>query len=163
MVTPPMSVIRKSMPIDILWESGGGLSGSRDVCSVLKSYPTSELVVDGQVTEVGSYNLMTISRETRIVDNEYYYSYVIAAGSPSYSDQSYVVSNTYANKDILSAAMKAVGRERVLASIDFKPFDSDDITITTDQANKWTAAMTLVIPAIAALCGIVVVVRRKHS
>ena len=163
MVTPPMSVIRKSIPIDILWESGGGLSGSRDVSSVLKSYPTSELVVDGQVTEVGSYNLMTISRETRIVDNEYYYSYVIASGSPSYSDQKYVVSNTYANKDILSAAMKAVGRERVLASIDFKPFDKDDITITTDQANKWTAAMTLVIPAIAALCGIVVVVRRKHS
>ena len=88
---------------------------------------------------------------------------MIAAGSPSYSDQSYVVSNTYANKDILSAAMKAVGRERVLASIKFKTFDSDDITITTDQANKWTAAMTLVIPAIAALCGIVVVVRRKHS
>lgn len=161
--TPPMSVIRKSMPIDILWESGGGLSGSRDVSSVLKSYPTSELVVDGQVTEVGSYNLMTISRETRIVDNEYYYSYVIASGSPSYSDEKYVVSNTYANKDILSAAMKAVGRERVLASLTFKPFDSDDITITTDQANKWTAAMTLVIPAITALCGIVVVVRRKHS
>ena len=38
--------------------------------------------------------------------------------------------------------MKAVGRERVLTSLDFKPFDSDDITITTDQANKWTAAMT---------------------
>ena len=161
--TPPMSVIRKSMPIDILWESGGGLSGSRDVSSVLKSYPTSELVVDGQVTEVGSYNLMTISRETRIVDNEYYYSYVIAAGSPSFADKQYVVSNTYANKDILSAAMKAVGRERVLTSLTFKPFDSDDITITTDQANKWTAAMTLVIPAITALCGIVVVVRRKHS
>lgn len=163
LATPPMSVIRKAMPIDILWESGGNLSGSRDVSPVLKSYPTSELVVDGQVTEVGSYNLMTISRETRIVDNEYYYSYVIASGSPSYSNQSYIVSNTYANKDILSAAMKAVGRERVLADIEFKAFDSDDITITTDQANKWTAAMTLVIPAIVAVCGIVVVVRRKHS
>lgn len=163
LVTPPMSVIRKSMPIDILWESGGGLSGSRDVSAVLKSYPTSELVVDGEVTEVGSYNLMTISRETRIINNEYYYSYVIAAGSPSFASNNYIISNTYANKDILSAAMKAVGRERVLANLEFKVFDDDDITITTDAANKWTAAMTLVIPAIISLCGVIVVVRRKHS
>ena len=161
--TPPKAMIYKSMPIDILWESGGDLSGSRDVSPVLKSHETSELVVDGEVTEVGSYNVMTISRETRIVDNEYYYSYVIASGSPSFSDGSYVVSNSYANKDILSAAMKAVGRERVLAVLDFKPFDDDEITITTEEANNWTAAMTLVIPVIVAACGIYVVIRRKHA
>lgn len=161
--TPPKAMIYKSMPIDILWESGGDLSGSRDVSAVLKSHDTSELVVDGEVTEVGSYNVMTISRETRIVDNEYYYSYVIAAGSPTFSDGAYVVSNSYANKDVLSAAMKAVGRERVLAVLDFKPFDDDDITITTDEANKWTAAMTLAIPVIVAACGIYIVTRRKHA
>ncbi len=161
--TPPKAMIYKSMPIDILWESGGDLSGSRDVSAVLKSHDTSELVVDGAVTEVGSYNVMTISRETRIVDNEYYYSYVIASGSPTFSDGAYVVSNAYANKDVLSAAMKAVGRERVLAVLDFKPFDDDDITITTDEANHWTAAMTLVIPVIVAACGIYVVTRRKHA
>ncbi len=163
LATPPKAMIYKSMPIDILWESGGDLSGSRDVSAVLKSHDTSELVVDGEVTEVGAYNVMTISRETRIVDNEYYYSYVIASGSPSFSDGAYVVSNSYANKDILSAAMKAVGRERVLAVLDFKPFDDDDITITTEEANKWTAAMTLAIPVIVAAVGIYVVVRRKHA
>ena len=161
--TPPKAMIYKSMPIDILWESGGDLSGSRDVSAVLKSHDTSELVVDGEVTEVGAYNVMTISRETRIVDNEYYYSYVIASGSPTFSDGAYVVSNAYANKDVLSAAMKAVGRERVLAVLDFKPFDDDDITITTDEADHWTAAMTLVIPVIVAACGIYVVTRRKHA
>ena len=163
LATPPKAMIYKSMPIDILWESGGDLSGSRDVSPVLKSHETSELVVDGEVTEVGSYNVMTISRETRIVDNEYYYSYVIASGSPTFSDGAYVVSNSYANKDILSAAMKAVGRERVLAVLDFKPFDDDEITITTDEANNWTAAMTLVIPVIVAACGFYVVTRRKHA
>ena len=65
--------------------------------------------------------------------------------------------------DRAKAAMKAVGRERVLAVLDFKPFDDDDITITTDEANNWTAAMTLVIPAIVAACGIYVVTRRKHA
>ena len=40
--------------------------------------------------------------------------------------------------------MKAVGRERVLAVLERKPFDTDKITITTDQANNWTVAMTVV-------------------
>ena len=163
LATPPKTIIRKAAPIDILWETGGGLNGTRTVSPVLKSYDTSEIVKDGMVVGGGSYNLMTITRETRIIDNEYYYSYVIAAGSPSFAYQDYIQSNAYANEDILAAAMKAVGRERVLANLMFKPFDDDEITITTAEANNLTASMTLIIPAIVALCGLVVIIRRKHS
>ncbi len=163
LATPPKTIIRKSAPINILWETGGGLNGSREVSSVLKSYSTSELMENGLVKETGSYNLVTITRETRIVDNEYYYSYVMAFGSPSFSNMSYIDSNAYANEDILSASMRAVGRERVLASLSLKPFDDDELTVTTDQANNWTVAMTLILPVIFALCGIVVITRRKHS
>ena len=163
LATPPKSIIRKAAPIEILWETGGGLNGSRDVSPVLKSYDTSELVKDGMVYDKGSYNLVTISREQRIVSNEYYYSYVIAAGSPSFAAKDYLDSNAYANDDILSAAMKAVGRERVLAVLELKPFDKSDITVTTAEANRWTIGMTTVIPAIFAVCGLVVMTRRKHS
>ena len=51
----------------------------------------------------------------------------------------------------------------MLAVLDFKPFDDDEITVTTEEANKWTAAMTLVIPVIISACGIYVVTRRKHA
>ncbi|MBR5366778.1 MAG: GldG family protein [Clostridia bacterium] len=163
LATPPKTVIYKSAPIDILWEQGGGLSGTRDVSPVLKSYDTSVLVKDGMVGEQGSYNLMVVSRESRIVDNEYYYSYVIAAGSPTFASKSNLDSNAYANDDVLSAAMKAVGRERVLAALTLKPFDKDEITVTTAEANRWTVAMTTVIPAIFAIVGLVVITRRKHS
>ncbi len=163
LATPPKTIIRKSMPINILWESGGGLDGSRAVSSVLKSYETSEAMENGTVVDTGSYNLVTVSRESRIYDNEYYYSYVIAFGSSSFANMSYIDSNAYANEDILSASMKAVGREKVLAALDPKPFDDNTITVTTDQANDWTVAMTVVIPAIFALCGLVVITRRKHS
>jgi len=163
LTTPPKTIIRKAMPIEILWEQGGGLSGSRAVVPVLKSYDTSELVVDGTIQETGAYNVMTMSVEARVVDSEHYYSYVIAAGSPSFVDNNYLVSNAYANEDVLSAAMKAVGRERVLAVLKYKPFDDDSLVISTADANKWTIAMTLVIPSIIALAGIVVVTRRKHA
>lgn len=161
--TPPKTIIRKASPINILWTSGGGLNGSRDVSAVLKSYDTSEKMVGGVVTEQDSYNLVTISRETRIVDNEYYYSYVMAAGSPTFASGSYLESNAYANDDIITSAMKAIGRERVLSKLERKPFDDDEITITTAESNRWTVAMTTVIPVIFAICGIVVITKRKHS
>ncbi len=163
LATPPKTVVYKSAPIDILWEEGGGLSGSRTVSPVLKSYDTSVLVKDGMTGEQGSYNLMVISRESRIVDNEYYYSYVIAAGSPTFASKANLDSNAYANDDVLSAAMKAVGRERVLAVLTLKPFDKDEITVTTAEANRWTVAMTTVIPAVFAVVGLVVITRRKHT
>lgn len=159
----PKAIIRKSAPIDILWATGGELNASRTVSAMLKSYPTSELVENGVPTETGAYNLLTVSREQRIVNNEHYYSYVIAAGSPSFASQTYLISNSYANEDILSASMTAMGKERILASLAYKPFDDSSITVTTAEANKWTVAMTLVLPVILALVGIIVVTKRKHS
>lgn len=161
--TPPKTIIRKATPINILWSEGGDSVGTRSVSAVLKSFNTSELIVNGASEETGSYNLVTVSREVSIVDNEYYYSYVMAFGSPSFASKNYIDSNAYANEDILAASMRATGRERVLSMLELKPFDTDDITVTTDEANNWTVAMTLVIPAIVALCGIVVITRRKHS
>ncbi len=163
LATPPKSIIRKAAPIEILWTDGGGLNGTRTVSPVLKSYDTSEIVKDGMVIGGGSYNLVTITRESRIVSNEYYYSYVIAAGSPSFASKQYLDSNAYANDDVIAAAMKATGRERVLAVLELKPFDKDDIEVTTAEANRWTVAMTTVIPLIAAAVGVVVITRRKHA
>ena len=163
LATPPKTIFRKAAPIDILWTQGGGLNASRTVSAMLKSYPTSELVIDGQPAGKGAYNLLTVSRETRIVNNENYYSYVIAAGSPSFASQTYLVSNSYANEDVLSASMQATGKDRVLANLSFKPFDDSELTITTAEANKWTVAMTVVLPVIFAICGAVVVTKRKHK
>ena len=163
LATPPKTIVRKAAPIDILWEKGGGLNGSREVSPVLKSYDTSEILRDGIVVGGDSYNIATISRESRIVSNEYYYSYVLAFGSPSFAAKDYLDSNAYANDDILAAAMKGVGRERVLASLNLKPFDKDDITITTADATARTVRMTTILPLIIAVAGIVVITRRRHS
>lgn len=160
--TPPKTVIEKSAPINILWERGGSLNGTRIVSPVLKSESTSEAVRDGVTERKGSFNVVTVTRESRIVDNEYYYSYVMAFGSPTFADPYWIESNAFANEDIIAAAMKATGRERVLAVLDFKPFDDSDITITTADANRLTVACTIAIPLILAVVGIVVTVRRKH-
>jgi len=161
--TLPKSISRYTMPIEILWEAGGGLSGTRDVSPVLTSYETAEAVQNNTVVGEGKYNLMTISRELRIIDNEDYSSYVIVSGSPDFAAANYIVSNAYANADILSAAMLATGRDKILAELKYKVFDDTDLTVTTAQANDWTVALVCVLPAVTAVTGLVIWVRRKHS
>ena len=130
---------------------------------MLKSYETAPALQNNPVVDKGVFNLMTISQETRVIDNEYYSSYVIVSGSTNFANSSYLFSNAYANADILSAAMKATGRDKILANIEFKVFDDTSLDITTAQANDWTLANVLVLPAAAAVCGLVIWVRRKHS
>lgn len=161
--TLPKTISRYSMPIRILWEEGGSVSGSRDVSTILTTYDTAETIYDGAVTDEGTFNLLTLSRESRIINNEEYYSFVVVSGSSAFADSKYLLSNAYANSDILTSTMKATGREKVLADIEFKVFDDTTLDITTAQANDWTVAMTLVFPVIAAVTGLVIWVRRKHA
>lgn len=161
--TLPKTISRYSMPIQILWEEGGSVSGSRDVSAILTTYDTAEAIYDGAVTEEGTFNLLTLSRESRIINNEEYYSFVVVSGSSAFADSKYLLSNAYANSDIISSTMKATGREKVLADIEFKVFDDTSLDITTAQANDWTVAMTVVFPVIAAITGLVIWVRRKHA
>ena len=161
--TLPKTISRYSMPLQILWEEGGSVSGSRDVSSILTTYDTAEAIYDGAVADEGTFHLLTLSRESRIINNEEYYSFVVVSGSSAFADSKYLLSNAYANSDILTSTMKATGREKVLADIDFKVFDDTTLDITTAQANDWTVAMTVVLPVIAAVTGLVIWVRRKHA
>jgi len=170
----PMTVIRNSMAIRLT--RGESFSkNAYDLCEVspiLTSYDSASLLYNGEERETGSFNLAAVSRARRILESgsnngqyfaNYRFSYVLMFGAPSFASSSYLYSNVYANRDILFAAMKAVGRDTLLASIDFKVLDDDSITVTTQQAHILTAVMSCAIPAVIAAVGIVVCVRRKHS
>lgn len=161
--TMPKTVCRYAMPIDVLWTEGGGLTGTRQVYPILTSYDSADTVKDGEVTSTGKQNLMTLSRERVIVDNNYYYSYVIACGASSFASTDNLLSNAYANSDILYSTIRSMGKERILSDIPYKEFDDTTVTITTAQANAWTVVLTAAMPAVVAVCGVVMYVRRKHS
>ena len=163
LTSSPKAVIREASPIDILWESGGDLSGSRSVSAMLRSYPDAELTGSEGVIEVGTYDLLTMSLETRIIDNNRHYSYVVAAGSPTFGSNAYLVSNAYGNSDIIYSTMQWVGRNGILADLDMKPFDDATLTVSVSEANGHAVWMTTLLPALVAIAGVVVLVRRKHS
>ena len=161
--TMPKTIVRKAMPIELLYEERMFGSASRDTSAVLKTYDTAQLIENGEVTETGEYNIMTLTRETRIINNQYFYSYVIACGSANFATYSYLVSNTYANSDILYSSMRAMGREKVPADLDFKVFEKYDLDITTAEANNWTVTLCVSLPVVVAIIGVVVYIKRKNS
>lgn len=161
--TMPKTILKNAMPLTILWEKNSMLNGTIEVSSVLLSNESAKALSNGNESELGVAPLMTISRDTTIENNEYYYSYVLACGSADYVNSGYLTSNTYANADILYNTIKLTGRERILADIEYKILDDTALDITTAQANNWTVILTVTLPVIIALGGTVVWIRRKNA
>jgi hypothetical protein len=124
---------------------------------------TAETYRDSELVGSGRYSLMTITQEQRIVNNEEYFSYVLATGTKNYTASQYLLSNIYANSDVLYACMRAFGKERVPADIDFKVYNDYDLDITIAQANSWTRFFMIVPATIIVLTSIYITVRRKYK
>ena len=141
---------------------------SRSMFDIFLSAPTATEVADttvvSQATEKEPYKLMTLSRESRMVDNENEdYSYVLACGSTDFLSSTLLLSNTYGNTDLMLSALRATGRELVPVGLKLKPFASTDIeTLTTARANRYTVALIVAPALITAIAGVYVLVRRKY-
>ena len=158
----PKTVINN--PISILTPWGESTNSSRDVDEVLLSYATSVHSALGQPDTTGVYKLMTVTKQTKYdnltQDKINNYMLVTAAG---YADDNYINSNAYANRDILFAFVRQLGKTVVPMDIDFKVFASEELDITTAEAYAWTITLTAVIPVCVLAVGTVVYVRRKKS
>ena len=58
--------------------------------------------------------------------------------------------------------MRAMGREKVPADIDFRVFEDETLDITQQQATTWTVILTALLPSVVLVCGIVMFVKRKN-
>ena len=160
----PKTIFRRACPIEHVYEQKTFGNTNRTVTNVFTTSPDAKLIIDGATTEEpATYNLMTITQESRIIDNEYYHNYVLAAGTQFYTASQYLISNVYANSDVLYATMIAFGKERVPADIDFKVFADYTLNITTEQAASWTKFFIITLPVITIGVCVYVCVRRKYK
>ncbi|MBR6808237.1 MAG: Gldg family protein [Clostridia bacterium] len=161
----PGAIISQAMPIEKLWNGKNMSVGARGIYTMLSSYDTSELIdrSTNDVIDSGEFDLVTISYEDRVIDNDHYYSYVMAAGSPSFAYNNYLIDGSWGNSDIIFSTMKLIGRDRVLADLDTKPFDDTSSEATTEEAKEFLVCCTVILPAIITITGVVIIIRRKHS
>jgi hypothetical protein len=116
-------------------------------------------------TALDPFKLMTVTRESRMVDNTNAdYSYVLACGSTQFACQDMLQSAVYGNTDVLLSALRSMGKELVTVDLKHKPFASADIdTITVSQANQYTIVLTVVPAVVIFGLGIFVMIRRKYA
>ena len=156
----PKTIVPLASPIYML----DILDSSKDISPVLTTYDGATLQEGGEIVEEdGKYNLMTLSRYTRVKDNTEFYSYVLACASPYYAIDSFLESSSYANEDVIYSALRAMGKEKVPADIDFKVLASEALDITEAEQSQWTWTLILALPIVVTAIGTVVFVRRRHS
>ena len=157
---PPKAIVKNATPVRMAYKE----NGNRVISPVLLTTHDARIFGDdGLAADGGQYNLMTLTRETRYIDNQVQYSYVLAAGTTAFATEEYIGQKSYSNSDILYAAMKQMGKERVPVDLDLKPFDNGALDITATEATGWTVALVTVIPLIAIVICIIVLVRRRHA
>ena len=124
----------------------------------------------------GNFKLMTLTSEERIVQETNYFSqpdrsFVCVFGSTEFASDEVLSSDAYGNADVLSASLRAMGREVAPAELDiiaFKKYEIDqDATAAgglklTRSGLIWTGVWLAAIPALACFgTGIFVTLRRK--
>ena len=176
----PKTIIKDAKPISIVYPLVQNEDGSREYQKTFSGSVRSTSVIlqtssagtatavpngAGETTdgsESGVFPLMTITVNSRYIENEAHYSYVLAAGTSAFADDKYIGSRAYGNRDIIFNAMKNFGKDTVPLDLDFKPFVDQGLDITTGEANRWTVFCVAFLPVVVAAVGIYVYTRRRY-
>lgn len=135
-------------------------SGTRYTKSLLQTYPDARA---GESGDKGTYSLMSVTSSERIVDNEYQYSYLVMCPSSEFTgNTSLSQSSLYPNYKMLLSLIHTTASVQIPVDVDYKSFASYDLDITNSTAQGLTVMFSLLLPAIAVLCGAVVIIRRKR-
>ncbi len=168
----PKAVFNNAMPINFTYTLGtegyytqiyGG--SSREVSAVFttSSEKTAEILpLTGGDAVKGKYNLMTITVDSRMIENERHSGYVLAAGTAAFANDKYIGGRQYANRDVIYNVMKVFAKKTVPVDIDLKPFEDESLSITKAQANRLTVLYTVVPAIVVFAVGIVVYTRRRY-
>ncbi len=160
----PRTVVDNARPLSILWDVNSFGTGNRMVAPVLLTADTARAEpLDGNgAPKTGVFNLMTISIDSRYINNEQNLSYVLAAGTSTFADDAFL-KNTYGNRDLMFYIMRVFGKKA--APFDsyewIKPFDDTTLTASAGQANRMTVVLVAIIPVIVFAVGYGVYRRRR--
>lgn len=116
-------------------------------------------------TEYKFQRLVTMTRETRMIDNENVdYAHVMVCASTEFANEKLLGSAVYGNQDVILSAARGMGKEFVAVDLDIKPFASTEISEMTTQSKTTYTVVLAVVPAIIVIgLGVFVLVRRKYS
>ncbi len=162
----PYTVINHPLSITNDWtdetDDGYPTKGKLEYSPVLYSYNGSRLKI-GESERKGAFAVASLVRRIdydRVTQQQLTtYMFVTSAG---YAAEEYLQSNAYGNKDIIYQLAVQMGKKLVPMDIDFKVFESTELTLSTAKGYALTVVVSAVIPLIIVTVGAVVYYKRKR-
>ncbi|MBQ8174149.1 MAG: Gldg family protein [Clostridia bacterium] len=139
--SPPKTIFENCSPISILWDSGFSSinNNGRTVTSLFTTTEKAYAVnADGDTVAGGSYSLMTLTSESRIVNNDVFTSTLFVCGTTAYHAAEYMADNVYANGEILQSTVRGAARTVVSVSdeLPFKFYEDAAFTESYDEGEN---------------------------
>ena len=146
---------------------------TRTMHNIFTAPATANGTVDGQVYEAAGqypFSLMTLTVENRTTQETNYSvaqepSYVCCIASTEFLSDTVLASDAYGNADVVLGTLRAMGREVIPVTLEFKAFMVYDIAQTVTAKNNPMPIMIALALIPALICfgvGIFVNVRRKY-
>ena len=113
----------------------------------------------------GTSFLMTITaiEQFRQESSDSAFSYLVVCPSGEFASNEYLSSPSAQNKNMLLSLIQSTSSVQTPVNLDYKTFMQYELDITDRQAQSATILLATILPACAVVCGIVVIVRRKHK
>lgn len=139
--SPPKTIFENCAPISVLWQNGFASvnSASRVVTSLFtttdKAYAVNR---DGDTVAGGTYSLMTMTSESRIINNDIFTATLFVCGTTAYHAAEYMADNVYANGEILQSTVRGAARTVVSVSdeLPFKFYEDAAFTQSYDEGEN---------------------------
>lgn len=134
--------------------------------AVLTSSDTSYPVVDNkeQTDDKGARNIAVISKKETSEQFDVYTSHVLVLGSPFMADSLILSQNTtYNNASVLIGILNNITGKEGSISIPQRAIQMNTIAPTEKEARGIAIAVVYVIPALVAIAGIIVLLRRRNK
>lgn len=139
--SPPKTIFEQVAPLRVLWQDGTSSvnSAGRVVSTLFTTTATAQALDDTYSTvKTGTFPLMTMTSETRLIDDVYFTATVFVCGTDLYHSAAYMADNVYANREILQSILRGAARTTVSIAkeLEFKYYDTPDFTTSYDEAEN---------------------------
>lgn len=141
LASPPKTVFERAAAMRVLWPLGSsGINSSGRTIQSLFTTGTAAQAVNaaGDTVTSGQFPLMTVTTETRVVNNEYYNARLVVCSTSLYTSAAYLADRVYANADVLESAVRGFGSTSVSIAdeLEFKYFSTPAFTETYDELDN---------------------------
>lgn len=139
--SPPKTIFENAAPLRVIWNDNASTvnSAGREVTNLFTTTDKAQAVDrNGDTVTSGTFSLMTMTSETRVVNQEYYTANLIVCGTTEYTSSAYLADRTYANEEVLRSLLRGLSRTVVSTAdeIEFKFYRPADFTTSEDPTDN---------------------------